>query len=566
MLLFLFIIQGAFMYALAQFPSQGDLIKFTYDALGINPSKSDLFLDSKTTNLEYQKRLLRSSQQKHQKKIQRLAIEDGSNYLENFSDLIHDLTDKITNIFPSYQFHHSFLNSLKEYFQCYLTTVLQNHTYLDKEKSFEFIIFMNLLPRLPISILKHKESYADFFQKIKAPKDFYWFLGSEDQTPLSYIMQWIYDSENLTYKKFHELNADRLEPFEYDKQNNDLYNIPNWLNNKSLPAFNDLKTTFDRAFKSHAIPTDRQESYLFFLLIARFCTYCIQSCYGKESLELIKTKLKTYLDAIYKDFHLFYNDEMRVTVLKKKTLIENHPYSIEHQTNVDEMLNYTIFESFSKNCLQPGEELALHVQQVGHMNDLPDFDDNFPANFNLITLKDSFSYLQSQANPQDFLANIKNYHHGYSDVLNKQIPFEVWLVEYQSCYNDIIYPWLEQWIRGVLLFKENNIEEALSFMDSAFETIRYAAGKHQERFLEDYLLISLAKPKGYKSFKQAYKWGTFMNHFGSLKPLFNLESDEEIKQLYQAKKDNFNAFEKMKNNMDMRTLAKMVFHWQYDDN
>ena len=23
---------------------------------------------------------------------------------------------------------------------------------------------------------------------------------------------------------------------------------------------------------------------------------------------------------------------------------------------------------------------------------------------------------------------------------------------------------------------------------------------------------------------------------------------------------------KMKNNMDMRTLAKMVFHWQYDDN
>ena len=40
----------------------------------------------------------------------------------------------------------------------------------------------------------------------------------------------------------------------------------------------------------------------------------------------------------------------------------------------------------------------------------------------------------------------------------------------------------------------------------------------------------------------------------------------EFAQLYQAKKDNFNAFEKMKNNMDMRTLAKMVFHWQYDDN
>ncbi len=42
------------------------------------------------------------------------------------------------------------------------------------------------------------------------------------------------------------------------------------------------------------------------------------------------------------------------------------------------------------NCLQAGEELALHVQQVGHTNDLSDSDDNFPANFNLITLKDGF--------------------------------------------------------------------------------------------------------------------------------------------------------------------------------
>jgi len=249
---------------------------------------------------------------------------------------------------------------------------------------------------------------------------------------------------------------------------------------------------------------------------------------------------------------------------RQKDLLEKDPYSIEQNTNVDEMINFAVFESFSTNCLQAGEELALYVQQVGHVNDLPDFDDNFPTNFNLITLKDRFKYLQSQANPKQFLVNIENYHHGYFDVLNKQIPFEVWLAEYQSCHNDVIYPWLEQWIRGVLLFKENNIEEALSFMDSAFETIRYAAGKHQECFLEDYLLISLANPKGYKSFKQAYKWGTFMNHFGGLKPLFNLESDEEIKQLYLAKKDNFNAFEKMKNSMDMRTLAKMVFHWRYD--
>ena len=545
------------MYALAQFPSQGDLIKFTYNALGIIPSKSEQILDLKVENKSLQKSLQRLAKEK-----------DSSNYLENSSIHVQALNCAVSDLLPSYQFHNSLLDTLKEFFQCYLTTVLQDHTYLEKEKSFEFIIFTTLLTRLPISILKHKESYADFFQKIHTPKDFYWFLGSEDQTPLGYIMQWIYDSENLSHEYFHTLLPTQLKDKEDNQDEKDFWNTQKWLNNQSLPPLSRIKAVFDRAFVANSISAEKQETYLFFLTIGRFCTYCIQeikAIYGLETLKIMINKFRLYADAIYKDFFIFKN-KVNKAINRQKDLLEKDPYSIEQNTNVDEMINFAVFESFSTNCLQAGEELALYVQQVGHVNDLPDFDDNFPTNFNLITLKDRFKYLQSQANPKQFLVNIENYHHGYFDVLNKQIPFEVWLAEYQSCHNDVIYPWLEQWIRGVLLFKENNIEEALSFMDSAFETIRYAAGKHQECFLEDYLLISLANPKGYKSFKQAYKWGTFMNHFGGLKPLFNLESDEEIKQLYLAKKDNFNAFEKMKNNMDMRTLAKMVFHWQYDDN
>ncbi len=64
--------------------------------------------------------------------------------------------------------------------------------------------------------------------------------------------------------------------------------------------------------------------------------------------------------------------------------------------------------------------------------------------------------------------------------------FDTWFESYKLCKNDVVYPWLEQWIRGVLAFKKNQYQEALNFMDSAFETIRYAAGKHQERFLEEY--------------------------------------------------------------------------------
>ena len=543
------------MYALAQFPSQGDLIKFTYDALGIIPKKSEQILDLKIENKSLQKSL------------QRFAKEEGSNFLENFNLHMQALHSAIADLFPTWHLQHSILDTLKDLFLCYLEAVLTNHTYLDKKDSFQFIIQTTVLSRLPISILKYKECYADFFKNVHAPQDFFWFLGSDNQTPLSYFIQWIYTSENLDQNNFHTLEQGLLTTSESDQQEKDLWNVDNWLKDKTLPSFAMLKATFDRAFKSHAIPVDRQETYLFFLLIGRFCTYCIQQIkenYGASFLQIMSETLRSYLDAIYKDFHIFYNDEMKAIMSEQIKIMASDPYNIENNVNIEEMANFIVFKSFSKNRLQTGEELALHVQRVGHTNDLPSFDDHFPANFNLITLKDGFCYLKSQANPKQFLANIENYHQGYFDVLNNKMSFETWLEAYKSCNNHIVYPWLEQWIQAVLAFKKDQYHKSLEYMNQAFETIRYSAGKHQERFLEDYLLIALANEKSYKSFKQAYKWGTFMNHFGGLKPLFNLENDDEIKQLYQDKKSDFITFEKMKNNMDMRTLAKMVFHWKYD--
>ncbi|WP_293745526.1 hypothetical protein [uncultured Acinetobacter sp.] len=545
------------MYALAQFPSQGDLIKFAYDALGIIPSKSEQILDLKIENKSLQRNL------------QRFAKEQGSNFLENFDQHISALHIAIADLLPSWHLQYTILNTFKDLFQCYVGAVLEDHTYLNKQGSFEFILQTTILQRLPISIIKYKEVYIDFFKDTYAPQDFYWFLESEEQTPLSYIMQWIYKSENLPYKNFHQLDVNILEVSDYEEQDKDLENTKNWLNNKSLPAFNDLKAVFERAFESHHVPQKRRENYLFFLLIARFCNYCIKQIkknYGDSILQSISIKLKAYLEAIYKDFHLFYNHEKKSIIAKKKE-DTTYDHSIpESKKNGDVIINFAGFELFSMNCLQSGKDLALHVQRVGHTNDLPDFDDSFPANFNLITLKDCFNYLQSKANPKDFLANIENYHHGYFEVLNKKMDFDDWFKEYKTCQNDIVYPWLEKWIRGVIAFKKNHYQEAMDFMDSAFETIRYSAGKHQERFLEDYLLVSLANPKAYKSFKQAYKWGTFMNHFGGLRTLFNLENDEDIKQFYQEKKVGFKAFEAMKNGMDMRTLSKLVFHWSYDVN
>ncbi len=57
------------------------------------------------------------------------------NYLENLSNHVQALINAITDLFPFYQLHNSILDTLKEFFQCYLATVLDNHTYLEKKRS-----------------------------------------------------------------------------------------------------------------------------------------------------------------------------------------------------------------------------------------------------------------------------------------------------------------------------------------------------------------------------------------------------------------------------------------------
>ncbi|WP_180081565.1 MULTISPECIES: hypothetical protein [unclassified Acinetobacter] len=203
------------MYALAQFPSQGDLIKFTYDALGVIPSKSEQILDLKVENKSFQKSL------------QRFAKEEGSSFLENFDLHIQTLRSTIADLFPTWHFQFTILNTMQEVLWCYLESILDEHTYLNKKESFEFIIHTTILPRLPISILKYQEGYKDLFKNTPTPTDFNWFFGSESQTPLTYIMQWIYECENLDQNSFHSLEQRFLTTFESDQQEKDLWNVNN---------------------------------------------------------------------------------------------------------------------------------------------------------------------------------------------------------------------------------------------------------------------------------------------------------------------------------------------------
>ncbi len=46
-----------------------------------------------------------------------------------------------------------------------------------------------------------------------------------------------------------------------------------------------------------------------------------------------------------------FKNKVKQAIRRQKDLIEKDPYSIEQNTNVDEMVNFAVFESFSNKLL-----------------------------------------------------------------------------------------------------------------------------------------------------------------------------------------------------------------------
>lgn len=105
---------------LAQFPSQGDLLKFVYNATGIIPSKSKFIIDVEIDNKSLHKGL------------NRLAREEGD-FLKNFEEHANEFRSAIYGLFSNTMYSDTLSDPLIEIFQVYTQTVLTDHTYLEKK-------------------------------------------------------------------------------------------------------------------------------------------------------------------------------------------------------------------------------------------------------------------------------------------------------------------------------------------------------------------------------------------------------------------------------------------------
>ncbi len=553
---------------LAQFPSQGDLLKFVYNATGIIPSKSKFIIDVEIDNKSLHKSL------------NRLAREEGD-FLKNFEEHANEFRSAIYGLFSNTMYSDTLSDPLIEIFQVYTQTVLTDHTYLEKKESLLYLIHHIFLQRATISIFKYQHYYSSFLDATVAPKSKFWFLDCESTTPLACVINWIYDCEKKNLEVFHD-NSEFSTDESIDQIDKDLANVRNWLSGTvKLPPFSNILDVFNRAFKVHKIDDDKKDRYRFFLFIARFATYCLNSLfenYSQEEVDRTLNKLKLYLGLITKDYEYLCSviDAHRTTRLtdaessmgESYTKIQNVDFflnkSMEYQNFIAHHLNNIQVEYIkaSSRSTKPQSESIHDI----HQEILKELSASSAAQYKFI-----IKFFQDRLVPpnhEGYTENIKNCIYAY-DVMKQRYNHQQWLNEYYEVGNNSVYPWLVHWVDGMKSFYSRDFKSSLSSMRKAFETIRYSAGNRQIKFIEDYMLVALAQPnkngniQGWKDFKLAFKWGVFMNHFDAFPEFYTDISNKELEAVFKDRKKSYKSV--AGSNFDTKVLAKLLFHWKYDN-
>ena len=529
---------------LAQFPSQGDLLKFVYNATGIIPSKNQFILDIEIDN----KSLHRS--------LNRLAREEGD-FLKKFEEHANEFRSAIHGLFSDAMYSYKLSDALVELFQIYTQTVLTDHTYLEKKKSLLYLIHHVFLQRATILIFKYQHYYSAFLDTSLSPKSKFWFLEYEGTTPLACVMNWIYACEDKNIEVFHDASESSAHEC-FDQIDKDLVNVRNWLSGTTkLPPFSNILDIFNRAFKAHKIDGDKKDRYVFFLFIARFATYCLDSLFesiDKKDVLNILVKVKSYLELIEIDY------EISCLAFDSLELDSNEQNG---QVTSEQILRKAKLAMFFEITYKWNEHFAQFSPK--EINALPEISRS-PNNFVIKTFKDYLVTIDSFHN-NEYKENIENCIYGY-DVMKQKYNYQQWLDDYYEVGNDVVYPWLVHWIDGMKSFYHKYFEASLTTMRKAFDTIRYSAGDRQIKFIEDYMLVALAQPnksgnvQGWKDFKLAFKWGVFMNHFDAFPEFYTDVNDKELKVIFKDKKQSYKSFSS--SNFDSKILAKLLFHWKYD--
>lgn len=501
------------------FPTQGEIIRFAYDAAGVLPRKHGDLLDFDETD-----------KKTTQKTLERLASEKG-HLSDRFSELTRSLAYVISGSIPSFRINLAIGDTLFDLFDVYNYCIRSNGSYLDKPGTIRWFLSDAAICRLVLSVNKHMLRFNVPADTLSTPDDSFWFMPSVDGEtvtwPLAKVMKWAYSVCDTTQTLFHDPNKN-ASIGDYNRKQ-DLDNASNWLSAKSLPSWPALLCSFNDAFELLAscklpennrdIPETTRESIRTALFIARFSTYVcreIKHHYGLEYLAEIIEHYRRISKWISHD----------VAELKAVTanLLSKHSVGSDQDDSVRMKISEKFWKRFNEKAMHFEDTMATLVGQRSERS-LPDnvlklLVDRY-GEFLVLPMIERLTEKNSHAVPKGFAEGVLD---GMALKANKNATnddIDRYEKHLQSSGVAHLMPWLVPWLRGIQLYRQDKFESAFEHFKSAFELGKYCAGNRQYELVNQYVEVC-AKVDRWRDFKKGIEWARYLHieirHLGSDEP------------------------------------------------
>lgn len=481
----------------AGFPTLGEVVKYSFRATGIIPSK-----------YEYAHSLSNKEKKKYQKALERLATEEG-NINKSFQELGEVFIQILSASIKNRKVLQVISDVIGDLVLVYGNAITDNGTYQDKKGSLRWILSAHFIFRLVVSLHKHPARINLASEALISPAEPYWFLPTTDDNsvtwPLGKAMTWVYQLSGVNQTQFHypsegAKNNDHLKA-------NQLDSAQNWITGKHIPSWEALQRNFMQALEAYPHLAEQKESILLTLFVARVATIIsqdIDELYGRDYLNKLLAQFRRHTDWLkgpMETLSRFFDEMAHHPQIPSEMLDSIHAdyterFWLERADIMVDAANH--FQSIIMEAPHnlSAEQKAWFLSHYGEDVVGPIFD--------------SFDRQQEQRKhiPEGFIECLAEFLE-LKKTNCEPSEVERFIAKLESYQLSSVCAWMVPWLRAETLFHANDWPGIYRELSIAFDAAKYAAGQNQRPLLNRYL-EACAKNNKWREFKKGVAWAQYL--------------------------------------------------------
>ena len=486
------------------YPTQGEVLRFLYNAAGVLPEKRD------HAPLDETKR------KAIQKSLQRLAAEEGE-LEENFGEMYKQLAYLVAGYVELAPANLAVGEVVSDLLDVYQRAIRDEGTFLSTPATLRWLIRDRWVPAAAVSVARNITLFGLRPLAPYLPRASRWFLpvwaDGGPIWPLQKVMRWVYTRSGLSQTQFHYPGRDADESnFERRRA---LENAQNWLQARSLPSAAALRWTFDQAFdewpSSEPGTSDllgqparmHQEGVRVALFLARSANFVCQEIAAQFGEDF----LKQVCDLFERDLTLALRETAGVEGLIGD-LAEQHrasPLDPALRSHAVELWN----DSLGSRVQHAGVELDRLYQANALTGEALEELVKTCGELPVVPVADMLRRPRGNEIPSGFEAALLEGLRLSKDQKLSSEQIDRYEADLQAKGVAPILPWMVPWLRFLTSYRNEDDARAWAWISQAYEEARYRAGSNQYKVVNHYVELA-AKVQDRVAFRRGVNWARYV--------------------------------------------------------